>query len=119
MSGITTHILDLTHGHPAANVLVKLYLFEPLTAEWELLKTTVTNSDGRLDTPLLSSDRLKIGTYKLVFYIGDYFQSMEAQLPDPPFLNQIPVIFGLADDKTPCHVPILISPWGYQVYRGS
>lgn len=119
MIGLTTHILDLTHGHPAANVTIELYFFEPSSEEWQLLRTTATNNDGRLDSPLLTEENVKGGSYELIFHIGDYFRSKNVKLSDPPFLDQIPVRFGLADLKTHYHVPLLVSPWGYQVYRGS
>ncbi|MCQ6275009.1 hydroxyisourate hydrolase [Bacillus sp. V3B] len=37
---------------------------------------------------------------------------------EPIFLDQVPVRFGIANPKSHYHVPLLVSPWGYQVYRG-
>lgn len=122
MSGLTTHILDLTHGIPASNVTVELYFQEEkksTSLDWTLLKTAKTNYDGRLDQPLLSAKEMKIGIYELVFHIGDYFLSRKIPLPNPPFLNTVPVRFAIADTERHYHVPLLVSPWGYQVYRGS
>lgn len=119
MSGLTTHILDLTHGKPAKNVVIELYFLNEDSTEWQLLKTTVTNSEGRLNSPLLSAEEVKIGNYELIFHIGDYFRNQNLELPDPPFLEKVPVRFGLADLLDHYHVPLLVSPWGYQVYRGS
>jgi 5-hydroxyisourate hydrolase len=119
MTRLTTHILDLTHGTPANNVTIKLYYKENETNEWNHLKTTVTNQDGRLDHPLLSEDEVKIGSYELVFHIGTYFRVKKLDLSDPPFLEEIPVRFQIANTTIHYHVPLLISPWGYQVYRGS
>lgn len=119
MSGLTTHILDLTHGQPASKVKIELYFSETAQGEWQLLKTAVTNSDGRLDHPFLSEKEIQIGNYELVFHIGDYFRKKEIKLPDPPFLDKIPVRFGISNPESHYHVPLLVSPWGYQVYRGS
>jgi 5-hydroxyisourate hydrolase len=116
---LTTHILDITHGKPANHVTIELYFFEEASMEWQLIKTSVTNSDGRLDTPFLSAGEMKVGSYELVFHIGAYFRNLGLELPELPFLDQIPVRFGLARTTSHYHVPLLVSPWSYQVYRGS
>jgi 5-hydroxyisourate hydrolase len=119
MSGVTTHILDLTHGRPAAGVTIELYFLETPLGHRQLLKTAVTNSDGRLDQPLLLGKEMKTGTYELIFHIGDYFRSKNLELPEPAFLDQVPVRFGVSNAESHYHVPLLISPYGYQIYRGS
>jgi 5-hydroxyisourate hydrolase len=117
MTGLSTHILDLTHGTPASNVTIQLYFQNQ--SEWKLIKTAVTNSDGRLDTPFLLEEEMKIGNYELLFHIGDYFNSKNIEQLDYPFLGSIPIRFGISDPKAHYHVPLLVSPWGYQTYRGS
>ncbi|PLS08509.1 hydroxyisourate hydrolase [Neobacillus cucumis] len=117
MSGLTTHILDLTHGLPASNVTVELYYI--LNGERHLLKTDITNADGRLDEPILSAKEMKIGTYELTFHIGAYFRKKNLTLSDPLFLDQVPLRFGISNLESHYHVPLLISPYGYQTYRGS
>lgn len=117
MSGLTTHVLDLTHGQPAKNVKIELYYLQ--SGESTLLKSVATNEDGRLDSPLLLKNELKIGTYELIFHVGDYFRSKSIDIPSPAFLESVPVRFGIANLESHYHVPLLISPWGYQVYRGS
>jgi 5-hydroxyisourate hydrolase len=119
MSGLTTHILDLTHGTPANNVIIELFFQEEPSSEWKLVKTAVTNSDGRLDEPFLTEAEMLVGNYELIFHIGDYFRRKEINLPDPAFLELVPIRFGLSDANAHYHVPLLVSPWGYQVYRGS
>ncbi|WP_066047738.1 hydroxyisourate hydrolase [Robertmurraya korlensis] len=119
MTGLTTHILDLTLGLPASNVTIELYFQEESSTEWTPLKTAVTNEDGRLDSPFLSEKELKAGSYELVFHIGSYFRSKNINLPNPPFLDKIPVRCNIVDIPGHYHVPLLVSPWGYQVYRGS
>ncbi|HWO96578.1 MAG TPA: hydroxyisourate hydrolase [Bacillus sp. (in: firmicutes)] len=117
MKGLTTHILDLMHGHPASGVVIELYRWEGSTRH--LLNTAATNSDGRLDDPLLTFDNMQSGEYELLFYIGDYFGKKGLQLPEPAFLDKISVRIGINDSSSHYHVPLLVSPWGYQVYRGS
>ncbi|MEW9673130.1 hydroxyisourate hydrolase [Ammoniphilus sp. 3BR4] len=117
MKGLTTHILDLTHGHPASEVVIELYRLEG--AARHLLNTAATNADGRLDQPLLVLRDMRSGEYELLFYIGDYYRKKGLSLPDPPFLDKVSVRIGIHDSSSHYHVPLLVSPWGYQVYRGS
>ncbi|MBM7571118.1 hydroxyisourate hydrolase [Aquibacillus albus] len=117
MAGLTTHILDLAHGKPAANVKVELFSFEGVTKRF--VKTSVTNSDGRLDSPLLTKEEIADGQYELLFHIGEYFRGKEVLMKDPHFLEEVPVRFGISETDSHYHVPLLVSPWGYQVYRGS
>lgn len=117
MTGLTTHILDLTHGMPAADVLIQLSRLEGSGAT--VIKSAKTNQDGRLDDPLLSKHEIQIGEYELLFYIGDYFRGKDVSLPEPAFLDKVSIRFGIAEEDVHYHVPLLVSPWGYQVYRGS
>lgn len=117
MTGLTTHILDLAHGHPASKVAIELYRWEGTTRT--LVNEAVTNEDGRLDTPLLSREELQTGEYELLFFIGDYFKNQEVKLPEQAFLDKVSVRVGIDANSPHYHVPLLVSPWGYQVYRGS
>jgi 5-hydroxyisourate hydrolase len=119
MSGLTTHILDLTHGTPARNVKIELLIQEETSSQWKQLKTAATNSDGRLDAPLLTEEEMTTGSYELIFHVGEYFRQKDTILPEPPFLELVPVRFGISEVHAHYHVPLLVSPWGYQVYRGS
>lgn len=117
MSGLlTTHVLDTASGKPAANVPVALYAVAG--RDRRLLKATETNADGRTDEPLLSNGELSIGHYEVVFDVGGYFAG-EMDIADPPFLDLVPVRFGIADPDSHYHVPLLVSPWSYSTYRGS
>ncbi|WP_337017514.1 hydroxyisourate hydrolase [Oceanobacillus massiliensis] len=116
---LTTHILDLAEGIPAVDVRVDLFILKETSAEKELLKTSVTNHDGRLDIPLLMESDVEAAVYELIFYIGDYFRRKNPDLIEPLFLDKVPVRFGISDPAANYHVPLLASPWGYQVYRGS
>ena len=117
MTGLTTHVLDLTHGTPAVDVLIQLFRIGDAGAS--LIQTGKTNGDGRLNAPLLSEEEMQKGEYELLFFIGDYFRGKEISLPEPSFLDKVSIRFGIAEESAHYHVPLLVSPWGYQVYRGS
>jgi 2-oxo-4-hydroxy-4-carboxy-5-ureidoimidazoline decarboxylase len=110
---VTTHVLDTAHGCPAAGVRVAL-----LDSAGRVLDTLVTNADGRTDRPMLAGP-LALGSYELHFHVGDYFRASGVALSDPPFLDIVPVRFGIAESDGDYHVPLLVSPWAYQTYRGS
>jgi 5-hydroxyisourate hydrolase len=116
---LTTHVLDTARGCPAANLAIALWLVKPKSAEKTLLKTAKTNLDGRTDAPLLANGELKPGVYELVFDVGNYFANYSDNLPNPPFLERVPIQFGIADSSSHYHVPLLVSPWSYSTYRGS
>ncbi|GAA3324775.1 hydroxyisourate hydrolase [Ectobacillus funiculus] len=119
MKGLTTHILDLTHGHPASEVAIELYRWEGSSTR-RLLNTAATNADGRLDDPLLTFDRMQSGEYELFVLYRRLFQEKKGlQLSDPAFLDKVAVRVGISNLASHYHVPLLVSPWGYQVYRGS
>ncbi len=115
MGKLTTHILDATHGQPAANVSIRL--FQMKGDARNLIAERVTNDDGRTDAPLLEGD-LEVGVYELEFHIGAYFRTKIA-LSDTPFLDVVPIRFGIDDASAHYHVPLLASPFSYSTYRGS
>jgi len=116
MGKLSTHILDTVHGGPAGDVAFELYSLDP---EPVLIVSARTNSDGRTDAPLLKDEAVKRGRYRLVFHIGDYFRRKGLVLPEPPFVDVVPVDFGIAEDGGSYHVPLVCSPWTYSTYRGS
>ena len=116
--GLSTHVLDTMHGTPAAGMQVALYTTEGQQAT--LVKSFVLNSDGRNPDGLLYDNAsLKAGTYRLVFDVALYFKARGVQLPEPNFLNQVSLDFGVAHVDQHYHVPLLVSPWSYSTYRGS
>lgn len=117
MGKLSTHILDTVHGGPAPNVAVELYAMDGPTPK--LLVATRTNADGRTDVPLLQDAEVKRGRYRLVFHIGEHFRSTGITLPDPAFVDVVPIDFGIAEDGGNYHVPLVCSPWTYSTYRGS
>ncbi len=117
MSGrLTTHVLDTARGRPAVGVPVSLWRIDG--ERRRLLAEVVTNGDGRTDEPLLAGDAFVAGPYELVFEVGSYFAAAGGGA-DPPFLDRVPVRFGVADPAAHYHVPLLVSPWAYSTYRGS
>ncbi|MEK9970175.1 MAG: hydroxyisourate hydrolase [Ferrovibrio sp.] len=117
MARLSTHVLDTMNGRPAAGVKIALYRLDGEARS--LVKDAVTNADGRTDAPLLTGTEYKPGEYELVFRIGDYFRSTGAALPQPAFLDVVPLRFGIAEADGHYHVPLLASPWSYSTYRGS
>jgi 5-hydroxyisourate hydrolase len=116
--GLSTHVLDTMHGGPAFSMAVALYTTVGSTAT--LVKQFVLDDDGRNPDGLLyDNTALKVGTYRLVFDVAGYFKARGVALPEPNFLNQVAVDFGIADTGAHYHVPLLVSPWSYSTYRGS
>lgn len=115
---LTTHVLDTMHGSPAAGMAVLLYRLGADGSAQELKRLTL-NSDGRADAPLLAGEALQAGRYRLVFGVAAYFKGRGVQLPEPAFLDEVPLDFGIADTGGHYHVPLLASPWSYSTYRGS
>jgi 5-hydroxyisourate hydrolase len=114
---LTTHVLDVALGKPAAGMRIDLYSFAGDTASHIL--TVNTNSDGRCDAPLLAGEALRSGEYELRFHAGDYLNRSGAMVTEPAFLNLIPIRFGVADPAAHYHVPLLVAAHGYSTYRGS
>lgn len=147
MGWLSTHVLDTANGCPAANMELILWRMEMPSKTNKLesgeqspsanaeqsssahfryqagrqhLKTLRTNQDGRTDIPLLEEQDFRIGAYEIVFVVGDYFSTRTPNLStDHPFLDLVPIRFGIADASTHYHVPLLVSPWSYSTYRGS
>jgi len=117
MARLTTHVLDIARGKPAAGIAIRLYSCSG--DERLLLKSVTTNADGRTDEPLLQGHDLHAGGYELVFSAGDYHRAQKVALDSPPFLDKVVVRFGLSDPSANYHVPLLLSPYGYSTYRGS
>ena len=117
MGNLTTHVLDTANGTPAAGMHITLYRLGPATPE-KLLAQHL-NHDGRADAPLLAGAAFQPGRYRLVFGVAAYFRERGAALADPPFIDEVPLDFGIADVSLHYHVPLLVSPWSYSTYRGS
>ncbi|HJV59653.1 MAG TPA: hydroxyisourate hydrolase [Albitalea sp.] len=117
MGQLTTHVLDTMNGCPAAGMRVSLWRLGDAAAA--PLKTLLLDADGRAGAPLLAGPELSAGRYRLLFEVAAYFAARGVMLPQPAFLDQVPVDFGIADPSSHYHVPLLVSPWAYSTYRGS
>lgn len=110
MTSLSTHVLDTSRGTPAAGVRIRLYAGDAV--RWE----GRSNADGRC--PELAALALAGGRYRLEFAVADYFRALGQPLAEPPFLDVVPIDFGMGDEGH-YHVPLLLSPYGYSTYRGS
>ena len=117
MGHLSTHVLDTMHGSPAAGMRVTLSRLDPAPLE---LRAFTLDADGRFDGgALLDEKAMAAGRYRLVFGVADYFRSRGVALPEPPFIDEVTLDFGIADAAGHYHVPLLVSPWAYSTYRGS
>ena len=114
MGKLTTHVLDTAHGCPAAGMQIKLF-----DSDNNLLVEATTNSDGRVNQPLLDTNAMQIGAYRLEFATAAYFRARGVQLDAVPFLDVVIIGFGISDAGAHYHVPLLVSPFAYSTYRGS
>lgn len=118
MGQLSTHVLDTMHGCPAAGMHVSLQRVD--AGQTLTLKTVRLNADGRNEGgALLDGAAMATGRYRLVFAVAAYFRTRGVVLPEPPFIDDVAVDFGMADASAKYHVPLLVSPWAYSTYRGS
>ena len=117
MGHLSTHVLDTANGRPAAGMQVTLQRLE--ACAFVTLKTIQLNADGRGDGPLLTAVEMATGRYRMLFDVAPYFRASGAALTEPPFIEVVPIDFGIADAAGHYHVPLLVSPWAYSTYRGS
>ena len=118
MGRLTTHVLDTARGRPGAGIAVALYRVNA-AGDRDKLGDFTTNADGRCDRPLLEGAAFTAGTYELVFAAGAYFDGTGLTLPEPKFLDEVTIRFGIASPEEHYHVPLLLSPFAYSTYRGS
>lgn len=112
MSGLSTHVLDLTTGKPAAGVGITLF------RDGAVVANAVTNEDGRC-AGLQGEGELLAGRYRIDFGVGAHFAKSGAVAEDAAFLDVVSIDFIVPAGMTKCHVPLLVSPYGYSTYRGS
>jgi 5-hydroxyisourate hydrolase len=110
---ISTHVLDVAHGHPAVGVPVRLEVLDP-TAGWRIVAERVTDADGRVHD-LSGAHAVLTASYRLAFRTGEYFEQMGIDAFHP----EVVVSFRVADAAQHHHVPLLVSPYGYTTYQGS
>lgn len=113
MSHITTHVLDVSLGRPAANIAVILEAQSP-GGSWSEIARGATDTDGRLrDWP--AAKTLPAGIYRLGFDTREYFAAHKVASLYP----QIVIVIEVRDSQEHFHIPLLLSPFGYSTYRGS
>jgi len=118
MGHLSTHVLDTMNGCPAAGMAVKLQRVDG--DQVETIKVFTLNADGRNEGgALLDARAMAVGRYRLVFSVAPYFRGIGVQLPEPPFIGDVTIDFGIADAAGRYHVPLLVSPWAYSTYKGS
>jgi 5-hydroxyisourate hydrolase len=116
MGQLTTHVLDISAGVPASGLRIEVEEWPSSSASRPLVYTT--GADGRLAAPLLAGEALRTGRYALTFHIASYFRARGVALPEPAFIDEAVIRIGIADPAQHYHVPLLIAPWSYSVYRG-
>lgn len=109
---LSSHILDINTGYPAANVKISLYK-QSDNGDWTFVTEKTTDRNGRINDflPYTNDNR---GIYKLTYHVGPYFESQKQN----SFYPFIEVVFEIADENH-YHVPITLSPFGYSTYRGN
>ena len=115
MGKLTSHVLDVAAGTPAAGLRIELH---ELTPAPRILAEVRTNQDGRCGA-LLEGTSMHAGRFSLTFHVAEYFRAKSVELPEPPFFDEVVVRFGIADPVQNYHVPLIVSPWSYSTYRGS
>lgn len=116
MGSLSTQVIDTAGGIPAAGMAVALYRFGSMGVR---ALVTKTQADGQGRAVLVpAGEALPAGCYELVFQAGDYFRDTEEDLPDPPFLDEVPVRFTVRDGEVHDHLPLFISPWSYTIGKG-
>jgi 5-hydroxyisourate hydrolase len=116
MGQLTTHVLDISAGLPAAGM--RIDLLELTASAPKFLTSTTTGKDGRCPAPLLAGVEFRAGRYALTYYLAEYFLQRGIELPSPPFFHEALIQIGIAHPEQHYHVPLLVAPWSYSVYRG-
>jgi 5-hydroxyisourate hydrolase len=113
MNRISTHILDLALGKPAAGVAVRLEKQES-PATWRLISFAQTDGDGRC-APLISDEKLTSGVYRLHFDTAAYFAARKIETLYP----FVEITFQVRDTDSHFHIPLLLNANSYTTYRGN
>lgn len=111
-SAITTHILDVNLGRPAANVAVSLYRLDG--EEYVQVAQDKTNADGRIVDWMGDAQR-EAGVYRVTFDTDGYFETLKQECLYP----SVTIDFRLNAPDEHYHIPLLLSANGYSTYRGS
>jgi len=113
MATISTHVLDVSLGRPAASVGVRLQRRDGTA--WTDVSRAATNDDGRVAALMPADAPAAAGAFRLTFDVGAYFKTRGVE----SFYDVITIDFIVRDPASHYHVPLLVSPFGYTTYRGS
>ena len=111
---ISTHILDVSAGRPAAGLRVRVYRADP-QAGWQRVAEADSDADGRINELLPFGMELTAGDWRLRFEVGAWFEARRVQT----FYPAVDIYFTVRNADEHHHVPLLLSPYGYSTYRGS
>jgi 5-hydroxyisourate hydrolase len=114
MSAITTHVLDLSHGAPAAGIEVTLERADT-AGSFSRIARAATDKDGRVKSFGAGGADVNVGRYRLTFRVDTYF----AGLGQEAFFPEVQILFDVTNTARAHHIPLLLSPFGYSTYRGS
>ena len=114
MPGISVHVVDAARGLPAAGLVVEIWA---LDGGRRRIAAGALSTRGTLDDAGLSA--AGPGHYEALFHVGDFYRGLGEALPEPPFLDVVPVRFGIADAAQHYHLPLKLTPWGYSLFRGA
>merc|ERR1712062_56134 len=123
--GVSTHVLDTTKGTPGVGIHITLFKQlagqYPEENKWEMMKSMVTNFDGRTDEPVISEpDFIKLlesgdHFFKLDFDLISYYQDQDVFFPKPELIFKV----KQSQRYEHFHVPLLCTPYSFNTYRGS
>lgn len=113
---LTIYVLDTTQGCPAADLSIELWILDPRIESQTQLIVTRTNDAGVTDEPVIIVPEMEVGTYELLFGVGEYFARQDLAAMEMPFLDEVPIRFGIADATRHYHISLFISPWSYSFY---
>ena len=117
MAGITTHVLDNETGEPGAGMRIDFSVLED--GAYRMLKTLYTTAEGRTEGMVVTPEETVVGQFELLFHVDEYYRKKGVDLPDPAFIEKVPVRFSVFDPAQHYHVPMLCTPWTCTTYRGS
>ena len=111
---LTTHVLDTVLGLGAAAMRVTWRRVTPYPT-----KSYDVELDGGGRATLIPGPELIPGVYEIVFLVGEYHRSLALLPTEQPFLDEVPVRFGISDPDAHYHIPLVVSPFGYSTHRGA
>jgi 5-hydroxyisourate hydrolase len=116
-AALTFHAIDTYHGQTVGTLDVDVRFADG--DEYQPLRQFRTARNGRSDGAVLEGDAFRAGRYELVLDVGAYFASLGVALPGQPFLDRVPLRFGVANAGERYHIAVVFGPWSYAYYRGS